>query len=411
MGPLGCLVELLSSSISGRAAPADGYALLRALLTALGPERDFAGDPEQIVREIDLADPSPWQQLVGEADYHGVTLLMAPMVTALAKMNPGAISADAMRVFHALASRHRQQAMIRESAIDRLLEAFAAAGIEVILLKGGVLAHRIYPAPELRPMIDIDVLIDPVQAIPAVRVASELGYKFAPRHPSKFAGREHHIPAGDTVQSGFRIFLELHTDAMHLDQPRRLAIADLASPPQPFRRGAGPPGLALGHTDMLRHLAGHAFDPAHRVRLIHLYDLWRYQAIFRAEIDWQEIETRFPDVMVVLRLVSQMFAADGSSAPCPAGLGFAMMPLAVIAASDMGLPAKLAAVFDPPAWWLHGFYGVPPEKSLLMCRTVRHPAMVVRWLLARAAGYAGVGGDWNWIESFTSRPAASGEDS
>jgi hypothetical protein len=88
-----------------------------------------------------------------------------------------------------------------------------------------------------------------------------------------------------------------------------------------------------------------------------------------------------------------------------------MMPLAVIAASDMGLPAKLAAVFDPPAWWLHGFYGVPPEKSLLMCRTVRHPAMVVRWLLARAAGYAGVGGDWNWIESFTSRPAASGEDS
>jgi hypothetical protein len=64
MGPLGCLVELLSSSISGRAAPADGYALLRALLTALGPERDFAGDPEQIVREIDLADPSPWQQLV-----------------------------------------------------------------------------------------------------------------------------------------------------------------------------------------------------------------------------------------------------------------------------------------------------------------------------------------------------------
>ena len=47
--------------------------------------------------------------------------------------------------------------------------------------------------------------------------------------------------------------------------------------------------------------------------------------------------------------------------------------------------AKLAALFSPPAWWLHGFYGVPPENSLLICRTVRHPAMVARWMAMRLA--------------------------
>jgi hypothetical protein len=399
--------------------PTDSYTLLRALLTALGQARNLAAEPAQIIREVEVRDVSLWQQLVGETDYHGVTLLLEPVVAAVLKATPGAISDDARRAFFALASRHRQLAIVREDAIDRLLAAFSAAGIPAVLLKGAVLAHQIYPAPQLRPMLDIDVLIDPDQAKSAVKAASDVGYRFASRHSSKFAGRLHHLPVGELIQSGFQIYLELHIDAMHLDQPRRLTFADLSSRPRPFQRGPGPDGLALGHTDMLRHLSGHAFDPAHRVRLIHLYDLWRYQAIFHGEIDWKEIESRFAHVITALRLVSQVFptlppaaASPGTeTAACTEGLGLAMMPLSDIAASDMGLRAKLAAVFNPPAWWLHGFYGVPPEQSLLVCRTLRHPAMVARWLLARGAVFVGLGGNWNWIETFNDGRAGSGEKS
>lgn len=383
----------------------DAYALLRALLTALGPTGDVAGRAEQIVAGTAVADTSLWQQLVGETDYHGLTLLMAPIVEARLKTSPGIISDDARRSYFALASRHRQLAAIREAAVDRLLAAFAAAAVPLILLKGAALAHLIYPAPELRPMIDIDILIEPGHAEAAVRAASDLGYAFASRHPSKFAGRLHHIPVGEMVQSGFPIFLEIHIEAMHLDQPRRLNFSNLASTRRPFNRGAGPPGFALGHIDMLRHLAGHAFDPAHRIRLIHLYDLWRYQAIFHDEIDWRQIETRFAEVTVVLRLVSQVFAG----APPSAGLGLGMIPLSDIAASDMSLRDKLGAIFNPPAWWMHGFYGIPPQQSLLVCRIVRHPAMLARWLLARAAGLAGFGGDWNWVDRFNHRSRGSGD--
>jgi hypothetical protein len=336
---------------------------------------------------------------------------MAPIVAARLRTTPGVISVDARRSYFALASRHRQLAAIREAAIDHLLAAFAAAAVPIIVLKGAALAHLIYPSPELRPMVDIDVLIDPIHAEAAVRIASDLGYAFASRHPSKFAGRLHHIPVGEIVQSGFRLFLEIHIEAMHLDQPRRLNLLNLASKPRPFDRGGGPPGLALGHTDMLRHLAGHAFDPAHRIRLIHLYDLWRYQAIFHDQIDWPEIEARFGYVMVVLRLVSQVFAgappASAAAGSVPAGLGLAMIPLAEITASDMSLRKKLGAIFNPPAFWLHGFYGVPPEQSLLICRTVRHPVILARWLLARAAGLAGFAGDWNWVDAFNNRPRGS----
>ena len=399
--------------------PTDSYSLLRAVLTALGQARNFAAEPGQIIREVEVRDVSLWQQLVGETDYHGVTLLMEPIVAAVLRATPGAISDDARRAFSALASRHRQLAIVREDAIDRLLAAFSAAGVPAVLLKGAVLAHQIYPAPQLRPMLDIDVLIDPAQARSAVKAASDLGYRFASRHASKFAGRLHHLPVGEMIQSGFQIYLELHIDAMHLDQPRRLAFSDLTSRPRPFHRGCGPDGLALGHTDMLRHLSGHAFDPAHRIRLIHLFDLWRYQAIFHDEIDWTEIETRFAHVMTVLRLVSQVFpksppatASQGAeTVACTEGLGLAMMPLSDIAASDMGLRAKLAAVFNPPAWWLHGFYGVPLEQSLLVCRTLRHPAMVARWLLARGAVFVGLGGNWRWVETFNDGQAGSGERS
>jgi hypothetical protein len=132
---------------------------------------------------------------------------------------------------------------------------------------------------------------------------------------------------------------------------------------------------------MLRHLSTPAFEPAHRVRLIHLYDLWRYQAAFLAEIDWRQLKARFPEVMIVLRLIAYVFSSSADALQrAPAGIGFGMVSLSEIAATNIGPFAKLSEVFSPPAWWLHGHYGVPPEQSLLFCRAVRRPLRVLRWV-------------------------------
>ena len=141
---------------------------------------------------------------------------------------------------------------------------------------------------------------------------------------------------------------------------------------------------------MLRHLASHAFEPARRIRLNYLYDIQRYHEIFRDEINWRELATRFPKLIVVLQLVSCVFSRPGAAAspigasePIPEGVGLGMVPLSEIAAADVGLSTKFAALFNPPAWWLHGFYGVPPDKSLLTCRTIRHPVTLARWSAKR----------------------------
>lgn len=386
------------TSPAGNILP-DMYAYLRAALAEIGQgdlptENGF----ERIASDLKFSDPATWDDLAGHCDYHGTTLLVAPIISAAQRQSPDTIPGHVRREFFALASRHRQRSAAREECVDHLLAAFAAAGIRGILLKGSALAHRIYPRPELRPMVDIDILIDPADQAAAVTACKKLGYAFAARHPTIFTGRIHHLPGATLVRAGFEIFLEIHTDTMSPNQPHRLSFANLSAVPIPFRRGSGPDGLALGHTDMLRHLIRHAFEPARQIRLIHLYDIWRYQKVFAGEIDWREIGAHFPFVPVALRLIAQVFergfetAGEENSAgePHPAGVGHGMMPLSEIASSRMGVTGKLSAVFNPPAWWLHGFYGVPLDRSLLVCKTVRHPATVARWLMTRATAAAGL---------------------
>jgi hypothetical protein len=372
----------MRSSASTRAQTslrrADVHALLATILTDVTPDGDRLCS---LARDFDLDDASLWEQLPTAADYHGVCRLVEPVVLALCRSTGNPAALNARRIVSAIARRESDVCAARERCIDRLIAAFDAAGVRMVLLKGTALAHLIYMSPELRPMADIDILIDGDDAEAAIAIAKSAAFAFADKMASKFMGRWHHLPPAETTESGFRIVLEIHTDAMSPDQPCSLSMRTLADAPRPFARGAGPDGLALSHTDMLRHLTRHAFEPVDRVRLIHLYDIWRYQAVFHDQIDWQDIEDRFRSVLVVSQLVSQIFDRNAYRL----GTGLGMRPLSNIAASNARTSAKLAELLAPPAWWLHGFYGIPAESSLFVCRSVHHPLTVGRWLLRRLA--------------------------
>ena len=390
----------LCTSMRGNGDPPDAYVLLRELLAARGAQ-DLPAEAAASVfnRYGEAAIAFLAAKLAEEAENHGVAPLIEPMVAWLAQAAPSPALENGRRVFLALAARHRRAAGVREACIDDLLAAFAAVGIPVILLKGAALAHLIYPRPDLRPMVDVDILIEPAYAAPAVAAVQALGYEFASAHSSRLGQRMHHLPVACLVREGVSLSLEIHRDAMSPNQGRSLTMATLTSEPQVVRRRNEKQAFALGHTDMLRHLARHAFEPARRIRLVHLYDLWRYAARLRSEIDWPHLAAEFPDVIVILRLVAYVFGphdfAGGDDppftavpAPGPSGIGQGMIPLSEIAEARVAATAKLAALFNPPAWWLHGFYGVPPEDSLVMVRAIRHPAMVARWIALRLAAAA-----------------------
>jgi len=323
-----------------------------------------------------------WGLLADEAEYHGVTPLLAPLIIDRHASERAPIANDAGRIFVALAARHRRAAAAREACIDELLDAFAASKMRMLLLKGAALGHCLYGSPDRRAARDIDCLIDHADEPRAIHLVRELGYTFIQDHDPGFSKRHHHLPPAVIERNGFKIALEVHRDAISLDQPYRLTLRDLTRPPLSIDRGSGPRGLTFGHVDMLHHLARHAFEPAEYVRLIHLFDLYCYRNKFCDEIDWDAFRQSHPHVCVVLQLVDGVFSADGDAASLGplVGSGAGMLPLAEIAAADCGLMAKLDRLLNPPAWWLHGYYGVAPGHSLLKCRAMRHPATVMRWL-------------------------------
>ena len=81
------------------------------------------------------------------------------------------------RVLFAEARRETWASNLRLLDVARpALESLAAAGIRTMLLKGAVLANPVYNEPGLRPIGDVDVLVEPGQAREATRILEGLGW-------------------------------------------------------------------------------------------------------------------------------------------------------------------------------------------------------------------------------------------
>ena len=67
--------------------------------------------------------------------------------------------------------------LAQTAALKRVLSALAAAGVDALVLKGQPLSFQIYGRPDLRPAVDIDLLIDPGQREAADSVLVALGFR------------------------------------------------------------------------------------------------------------------------------------------------------------------------------------------------------------------------------------------
>lgn len=75
------------------------------------------------------------------------------------------------------------------------LNALEAADVEPVILKGGALAHTLYPDPGERPMIDLDVLVAPDRTGDALRALTDDGWEHREdRYPEDRYRRHYHLP-------------------------------------------------------------------------------------------------------------------------------------------------------------------------------------------------------------------------
>jgi len=330
--------------------------------------------------------PVSWQGMESLAEYHSV----APLLLRVIQRHHIDIPGRLRRQLQALVLRHRRANKIRFHCLGEISDVLASHDIDLIVLKGAALAHLIYRDTYLRPMRDLDLLLPVDKVDQAAYLLQERGFVM-PRGLHRYNHRPHHLPILEKIVDGLHLSVELHHDVMPRDFRLSMTMADIEETPQSFVC-AGRKLQAFNHTDMLRHLCVHSFSPSRELRLIHLYDIMAYATQFASQIDWHRLRMKYPYVINGIRCIHFLLPCpevvarevDPPKCPVPPGCGEAMQPLSSILGRGRTCAEIWQELFCPSPWWKYAYYGISPEKSLLYCHLLIHPAQVFRWLALRA---------------------------
>jgi hypothetical protein len=136
-------------------------------------------------------------EVIAAARRHRLHLLLADSLSPAERAEPATTE---------LRRELRQAAALdlrSTDAIAALLDGFAAAGVDALLIKGAGLAHTIYPGPHLRVRADTDILIERACLVAAERVLVGTGWHrpverqvaltAAQYHYTRNQGAAHHI--------------------------------------------------------------------------------------------------------------------------------------------------------------------------------------------------------------------------
>lgn len=176
----------------------------------------------------------------------------------------------------------------RRRELDTVLRALDENAIQVLVLKGIVLAHDTYPDPSLRPMMDIDLLIPRGRWDQAREALERTGLQIPERHRYRPLVGHDGIPQEEKPlqRPGTRIMVELHTALEFGEAAGRVDLTAI----WPRTRDVSLSGIVaktLCPEDFLIHLchhlsSHHLFDKG----LLPLVDIHLYVTRRAAEWDW-----------------------------------------------------------------------------------------------------------------------------
>ena len=267
------------------------------------------------VPELDAVD---WSNVLQLSEHHRLRGLLCQRLEAVQVDVPEA-------VLSRLRSQ-RLRAVTRELAIRRELnvigEALAESAVLAMAMKGAALIDTVYKEPGLRPMIDLDLLVEPDGIDRATQALGNAGYRPVglPRHLRAYYDRERHQHRVPLVHDQHPLPVELHE--------RLILEIDPVSTDQVFARSAEGRGGSLqlpDPTDLLLQVAFH-FARDRRGRsygaLCQLADL--AYTIDRQPIDWEELERRSCSYGLSDSAFAALYVVSR--------LGVATVPVAVLAA-------------------------------------------------------------------------------
>ena len=334
-----------------------------------------------------------WDDVIPLAEAHS----MAPLVYTHFKQLDLSISSSAKLQLQGLYLRHKRANEIRLARLSGILTLLKAGNIPVIVLKGGVLAYRIYPAPGLRPMNDLDILVPPNKAEAVVSILREAGFTDSlfddPTPPD-----HRHLPVVMQTTDEMVVSIEVHRalggtprfpEGESFDELWKTAVSYSFAT---VNADVSATAHMLGYEDMLWHLYAHMISE--HTRLIRIVDIVGFAEQFMHEIDWQRIHTQYPQLIAALSVLDfVMPLSDGlrktavvPDGPKPDGADVMLQdwpPLPRHLWPGKTQREILQETFYPTEASLRLFYGIPVGRSLAFQRWLQHPSQIFAWYVQK----------------------------
>ena len=228
-----------------------------------------------------------WQRLVPLADRHGLSPLLYRCLEAsgLETQVPESAWLAMQDAYRTGASR----SAVQYHALAQVLQALHALDIPVIALKGAHLAEIIYESIALRPMGDLDILVQQTDLDQTAQVLVELGY--VPSQPIVIEAEielAKHLPAFHRAGSTIEVHWKLAPD----EKPFQIDVGGLWERAEPAQM-AGVQALVLAPEDLLLYLCLHiAYIHRFAVGLKAFYDIVEVLRHYEERMDWEQVQRR-----------------------------------------------------------------------------------------------------------------------
>lgn len=345
--------------------------------------------------QVDVAQLTPlivqverWPEFLSELELSG----LAPLFYQHVQQHGLNVERSVMLSLRALFVRHQAVAKARYQAVQSLNTEFDNADIPWVALKGLALAPSLYQEIAHRPMRDIDILVPSDRLQDAAQVLRDLGFNLPEQQPSKYMRGTHQLPNAEIKINGFTISVEIHHDAIGQDAQGSLRFEQVKDQLeivqwQDLQLPVLPAQLMLHQ--LCRHLQ--ALHPGGRLKLVNVIDVIAFAEKNCQTLDWQDIHQSQAHIVNTLRCLHliqplsdelQTKLGDVRSVHVN-GVGDIMQSLSTVLSGEQPWRQRFELAFLPSDWWLHLYYGVHPERSLLYTKLYKHPLQVTRWLWQR----------------------------
>jgi hypothetical protein len=349
---------------------------------------------EYLARQIDQY--TAWQKLPSQAELHG----MAPLLWHHIHKSGIAIPSETQQVLKGLYLRHRLLNRAYTPVLTDVISLFEKNGIHALVLKGLALAYGYYPDPALRPVRDIDLLLDQKDVLRGLRLLSEAG--FSVRLPTPNLKHMHEeLTADSPIRNGIRVHFELHhynprgrlVKGNSLD--REFDVFDSPSDPLIIENNIVHVPAPMDNLRYLsKHLARHLLhaNDGQPLQLKWIADIISLVEKHALSIDWAQLHQQDPDVLERLEV---FYSLTPLPERCAGIIPIKRIwPPQGINQYPKGWPENhfrewkkvgflqfLWRTFIPPSdWWLHLHFGVG-DRTLPWYRQVIYRMRIIILML------------------------------